>query len=1106
MQSENALETQLQRLSPEQRAQLMQTLNARKARDSAGPTAARLVRAPLSFAQRGLWLMNQVGAEPHKYNMVSAYRLHGPLDRASLESAFQTIVARHRILRSRFALDGDEPCQEDVPDFVLALPLVDLGQLEPGAAEQRLRELLTAESRWPFDLQTGPLLRLHLYRLAPEQHVLQINVHHAVFDGWSKALMFKELAVAYSAARAGITPDLPPLTVEYADFAAWQVKHLRDKRAEQLAFWKHELGDAEPLLHLPIDFARPPRPSSEGGLATVSFDAAQVQALRLLAQECGATLFMAMLTVFKMALYRCCDQADICVATPVDNRSRRDLKYLIGYFLNTVILRSRIEPSVTFRQLLGRLKHTTLEAFRRQEVPFEDVIEAVSPARSQSFSPLHQVAFVFQHSTAGAPELAGLRTEKLAGGNDTTKYDLYATFREEDSGLLGWFTYRTDLFRPETIESFVATLYSLLAAAVATPDQPLALLPTLTDERQRDALSQSSAAEAALPPGSVARAFFERASLHPRQIAIHLDGGAVTYGALAQGAERLAAHLGALGVRPGTVVGVHMRRSEQHIEATLAAWMLGAAVVPLDTLQPDARLAQIVRAAAPVLIVHDPGQAPSFAGDIRCVSGAEPPEHFGAQSAQPQSWQGMAADVAFLLFTSGSTGVPKGVIGTHRGLLNRVAAQWQLFQPVQGEIVAQRTNIGFVDSFTEVWSTLLSGGSLVIIGDDVLRDPFEWIDTMANAGVTSLYVVPSLFRVVLEAYPDLRSYLPTLRRVTFSGEPLTADLIARCEEALPELQFVNVYGATEAADVSAAGRAMLHAQARVPVGRPLPGMSLYVLDDNLQLCPTGVEGALYAAGISLALGYHGNAQLTAERFVPNPFVDRPGERMYFLGDRGRRLADGRVEFLGRRDTQVKLRGLRIELGEIEHCIESLTGVLAAVVVAVASESSGEALVAYVQPEQEARIDRQAVARHVATRLPDYMRPAAIVLCTDLPHNVSGKIDRRALRERGLPEQDDAAYRAPATETEQRLTGIWQELLRVERISVDASFLALGGHSLLAMRLVARVRETFAVRLAPENVFELLTIARQAAHIDAQRVLSQGGGADGPQDEQEVTEF
>lgn len=1084
----DVIESQLSSLAPARRLEILKAAAGRKSAAGEAPVALNLPQAPLSFAQGGLWLTAQVGGEQHRFNMVSAYSLVGKVRPELLEHAFRRVIDRHRTLKSRFVVRNNEPFQEEIRDVQFQMPVVDLSTESASRREDLLQERLTTESRWQFDLAVGPLFRAHLYRLEEERHVLQINVHHAIFDGWSKVVMFEELSAAYAALLEGTEPKLPALPLQYADFAAWQRKYLREKLDAQVEYWRHALSDAPPLLYLPTDRSRPARQSSEGAVIHTTFDRATVEALRALSRKSGATIFMTLLAAFKLALFRFTGQADICVATPVDNRNRNELKRLIGYFLNTVVLRTRLDGAMSFRELVAEVKRTTLEAFRHQDVPFEQVVEAVSPVRCPSFTPLHQVAFVFQHASSGAPELAGLQTEKLSGGNDTTKYDLYATFREDDDGIHGWIMYRTDLFRAQTVESFADTLQAIVRGVIESPECSLASSPVTSETEQARLVELSRGAD--LPPlhTSLHDAFFAKAAQNPDRTAIVEDDRRITYGELAQRVRKIAGAFSKLGVGPGARVAVNLPRGISYAESLLAAWTVGAAVVPLDPILPDTRLAVVVESAQPALVVSD-GAAARFAPHVRSVAPAEI-----AQLAVGEGEQSSPVAVsddfpAFVLFTSGSTGTPKGVVGTHRGMLNRIAWQWGELPPLPNESVAQRTNIGFVDSQTELCATLLSGASLVVIDDRTLRDPFELIDTMARNEVTTLYIVPSLLRVLFDAIPRLHEHLPSLQRVTLSGEALPADLVTRFAEALPDAVFLNVYGATEAADVSAASYSALTAAGeRVPIGWPLTGMSLYVLDDELQLCPTGVEGSLYAAGAGVALGYWKNPRLTAERFLPDPHARTAGARMYFLGDRGRRLQDGCVEYRGRGDQQVKLRGLRIEIGDIEHCIGKIPGVLATAVVAVSGAGDENILVAYVQTEQDARIDTDLVASHLAAHLPDYMRPARVLLCSELPHNASGKIDKAALRTRGLPALEASNHRGPVTETERKLLAIWRGLLRVEEISVDASFLALGGHSLLAMRMIARIRDELGERITPDKIFTLLTIAKLAAHIDAQRAV------------------
>jgi len=1124
--NKTALMEKLQALDPQQRQALLARLAAQKqgadkntaieaaegTADAGGLRALDAPNAPLSFAQSRLWLLDQIEGRHYKYNMVSAYALRGELDCAALQQALALIVQRHRILRTRFVATADDDTigmQEPIADFHFELPLIDLSELPTSQREERLETLLLQEGRWLFDLAQGPLARFHLYRMDSDHHVLQMNLHHAVFDGWSKGVLFRELSLAYGDLRAGRSPDMPQLPVQFSDYAAWQRSALDTRMTAQADYWREALRDAPPLLELPTDFPRPAQQSSVGEILPVRVDAALTQALRELGQRHGATLFMTMLAAFKLLLYRYSGMRDIVLGTPVDMRNRSELRRLIGFFLNTVALRTRLDPSMDFPALLGTVKQACLSAFQHQDLPFEQVVEAVEPVRSQSFTPLFQSMFVFQHASAGAPELAGLESEKIAMGNLTTKYDLYLTLVERDQGLHGWLTFRSDLFRPATMQSLLTNFEELLRQIVAAPQSQLDDFPLLAAAEHAAALDAARGRRVPLVATPVHQVFAERAAARPDAVAVVDAAGETSYGQLQAAAERLSAVLAGQGVTAGDRVGVHLQRGHAYCQTLLAIWRRGAVAVPLDTRQPAARLGEIVTSAGLALLLHDQTQAPEFAASVACLQLADA---MAAESPRPVATTMLVTECdwpAYVLFTSGSTGRPKGVVGSHRALANRLQWQWRDYPYAQGERSAQRANIGFIDSLTEIFSALLADVPVVVIDDASARDPYDLVDALAESAAGTLFIVPALFRAVLEAFPELDQRLPDLRRVFFSGEALTPDLVARFSEALPRTAMINAYGATEVAEASTIDVAGMSECARIPIGRPMDNMNLYVLDEQLRLCPTGVVGMLYAHGVSLAEGYWRNPALTAERFLPDPHADEPGARMYSLGDLGRRLADGTVEFIGRRDHQLNLRGFRIESSDIERVIERAPGILAAAVVAVPNSVGDEVLVGYACAEEDARVDLDTLKDYLRQRLPDYMQPGILVLCDELPSNVTGKIDHKALRARGLPELKDE-FQAPRTPLEHRLAAIWCEILHLPRVSVLANFFDLGGHSLLGVRIAARIREECAVQLSVQELFQRLTIAGVAERVDAlqriQNLRDTGNAAEADTGAIEVSEF
>ncbi|WP_437675103.1 amino acid adenylation domain-containing protein [Sorangium sp. So ce131] len=1067
---------------------------------------------PMSSAQERLWFLAQLEPESASYNLAAAVRLTGALDVGVAERCVAEIVRRHEILRTTFDVVDGEPSQIVRPDGAARLERVDLTGSPEGQRDEQLRRLIQREARRPFDLARGPLLRLLLARLQQDEHVLVWVVHHIAFDGWSTGLVLGEFAALYAAFAAGAPSPLPDLPLQYADFAHWQRQRVASGAlAPQLAFWTRRLAGQEALLELPTDRPRPAIQRYRGARYFFRLPGALADDLRALARREGTTLYAALVAGFQALLSRYTGALDVSVGTPVTNRSRAELEGLVGCFANTVVLRTDLAGDPTFAALLGRVNETVREAQAHQEAPFDKVVEAVRPARDLSRAPLCQVLFALQPALRGAPEIPGLGVSLLDLDVGGAQLDLSLEVAVDEGGLAGAVEYDTDLFDQATIERLTAHLARLLEGAAANPAARLSELPMISPEEQRRALGWGAAAGAgagalagaaaeapagaaahvaAAPdhaPRAVHRKFEARAALAPDAAAVVHEERSITYGELDRRANQLAQRLLRLGVGPEVRVGVCLPRSIEMIAAVLGVLKAGGAYVPIDPNTPRERAAAMIADAGIGVVVTGrdaPEALPAGPELVRLDPGWA---SLGGEPEAPPAGEPAPEQAAYILYTSGSTGVPKGVVVPHRALAGFVDAAAALYEIAPSDRVLQFASLSFDASAEEIFPCLARGAALVLRTEVMLESPQRFLDACAAWGVTVLDL-PTMYwhRLAPEVAAGL-AVPPGLRLVIIGGEAALPERVSAWRAAVtPRVRLCNTYGPTEATvvatacDLTAAGAGDAVA---VPIGRPIANARAYVLDAAGQLAPVSVVGELYLGGQGLARGYHRRPDLTAERFVPDPFATRPGERLYRTGDRARFRADGQLEFAGRVDHQVKLRGFRIELGEIEARLAEQPGVHEVVVVVRddrRDERSDERrLVAYVAAGPG--VEAEQLRRALRDQVPDYMVPSAFVLLDELPRTPHRKIDRRALPAPRLDGAGEPA--APRTEAEAALAGIWAELLRRDAVGVRENFFELGGDSILALQVVARARAA-GLSIAPRQIFQHQTVAELAAAATA----------------------
>ncbi|HKI00340.1 MAG TPA: amino acid adenylation domain-containing protein [Thermoanaerobaculia bacterium] len=1009
--------------------------------------------------------------------MPAAVRLRGALDVSALAAALTEIVRRHEVLRTSFASVDGRPVQRIAPPAAVPLARTDLANLPDPAAEAR--RLTAAEAGAPFDLARGPVVRFQLLRLGVDEHVLLVNLHHIAADGWSAGVLVRELTALYGAFAAGRPSPLPPLPGQYADFAAWQRSWLEADAERQLAFWRQRLAGAPAALELPADRPRPAVSDPRGGRYAFALPAGLSRDLQALARREGATLFMTLLAAFTALLSRLGGQDDVVVGTAVANRDRVEIEPLIGFFVNSLPLRVPLGGSPGLRELLGRTRETTLAAYAHQDLPFERLVEDLQPGRDLALPPLFQAMLVLQNAPLPALELPGLSIETLEADSGMVKLPLSLSMMERDGALAGSLGYQSALFDPATARRIAGQLGVLLEAAVGAPDEPYKDLPLMPAPERHQVLVEWSAVPAL--PGieqTIHGLIAAQAARTPEATAVACEGERLTYGELDRESNRLARRLRAWGVAPDDRVGLYMERSAATITAILAVLKAGGAYVPLDPSFPQERLEWMLEAAdARVLLTHEALAGRPLATSARTLP-VDERSLWADLSGAPLEGGAGPENLVYVMFTSGSTGRPKGVALEHRALVSYTGAVLERLRLPAGSSFATVSTLAADLGNTAVFPALTTGGCLHVVAGHRVADPLALAEYFGDTPVDCLKIVPSHLAALLSA-PDPRRVLPR-RVLVLGGEAAGRDLLERVRELAPECRIVNHYGPTEAAVGVLAGlvEELPDGGRPAPLGRPLGGVRIHLVDRCLQPVPRGVAGELVIGGASLARGYFGRPDLTAERFLPSPWGEA-GARIYRTGDLARHLPDGRAELLGRIDGQVKIRGYRVEPGEVEAALLAHPAVRAAAV--EARSIAGELrLVAYVVAEDQGA---RELAGFLRGRLPEAMVPAAFVPLAALPLTPNGKLDRRALPAPSEEAADgEVTTGAPRTPVEELLAGIWAGLLGRQRIGVEEDFFAAGGHSLLATRLASRVHQVFGVELPLRAIFEAPTLAAMAGRI------------------------
>jgi amino acid adenylation domain-containing protein len=1058
---------------------------------------------PLSYAQQRLWFLEQLGGTSAAYNVALPVLISGPLDVKALTRALNEIIRRHEVLRASFGSLYGQALQLIAPKVELSIPLTDLSAMPAAEREAELRRLIRQEAARPFDLTTGPLMRASLLQLNVEEYAALLTMHHMVSDGWSANVMLKELGLLYEAFAEGRRSPLPELSIQYADYASWQRERLTGDVLEgQLGYWKKQLGGAPAMIELPTDRPRPPVKSFRGGREGIVLPASLGEALKTLSQREGATLFMTLLAAFYILLWRYSGQADIVVGTPIAGRNRAELEPLIGFFVNTLALRTEVRGAENFKELLGRVRETCLGAYAHEDLPFEKLVEELQPERSLDHTPLFQVMFTLQQGAVASMELRKLSLAPLDIEDDTEKFDLTLLADESEPRMQLTLGYNTDLFDAETITRMLNHYRQVLQAVVTNPRERLSELRLLTETERRQIVTEWNDTAVQWPGAEEAKIgmlhelFEQQVERTPAAIALTFEDQDLTYAELNARANQLAHHLRLLGVGPETQVGVMMERSLELVISLLAILKAGGAYVPFDPSYPEERLAFMLNDAGVRVLLTQARlleRIPASGRDslaVKVLAVDRLPER-SKERPNPQV-QLTGANLAYMIYTSGSTGAPKGAQNSHGGIVNRLLWMQQRYQLKSDDVVLQKTPFSFDVSVWEFFWPLLAGARLVMARPEGHRDPDYLVEVINKEKVTTLHFVPAMLQAFL-TNETVSAGCGSVRRIICSGEALSVELAEQCMERLPHAELHNLYGPTEAAvDVTAWHCKPGEQRASVPIGRPVSNTEIYILDRELRPVPIGVSGELYIGGTQLARGYHGRPALTAERFICHPLSQRGGERLYRTGDIARFRADGSIEYMGREDHQVKIRGYRIELGEIETVLREHKQVQDAVVIADASAKGDKRLVAYVMVADPDALNPTELRRHLSQRLPEYMVPHVFVQLDEWPLTPSGKLDRRALPAPNLKRSQMDAYVAPRTNAEEILAAVWSQVLSIEQVGVFDNFFSLGGDSIRSLQVVALARQR-GLHFSLQQLFQhqtVATLAEAAQQAESQPAVRQ----------------